>query len=95
MNLREMIKESNITVAVSLGDLKEFALEIIQQTKRELEEAIFAEKSETYISRQRACEILDVDATTLWRWAKRSYLIPVTVGGKNRYKMSDINKLLN
>lgn len=95
MRIHEIISENNITVSVGIADLKEFALDIILQTKRELEDLVIAQKSETYISRQRACEMLDVDSTTLWRWAKRNYLIPATVGGKKRYKMSDINKMLN
>ena len=95
MLINNLIKEGNITISVSANDLKEFALDIIQQTKRELEDLVIAQKSEAYVSRQRACEMLDVDATTMWRWAKRNYLVPATVGGKKRYKMSDINKLLN
>ena len=95
MILKELIDEKNVSVSISINDLREFALDIIQQTKRELEDLVIAQKSEAYVSRQRACEMLDVDATTLWRWAKRNYLIPATVGGKKRYKMSDINKMLN
>jgi len=91
-----LFKEGNANIAlVSVNDLKQFALDIIQYTKQELEDLVIAQKSEAYVSRQRACEMLDVDACTLWRWAKRNYLVPATVGGKKRYKMSDINRLLN
>ena len=94
MFINSLIKEGNITVSLSANDLREFALDIIQQTKRELEDLVIAQKLEAYVSRQRACEMLDVDSTTLWRWAKRNYLVPATVGGKKRYKLSDINRLL-
>lgn len=94
MNIKDLAKENNIIVSIGITDLREFALDIIQQTKRELEDLVIAQKLETYVSRQRACEMLDVDTTTLWRWAKRNYLVPATVGGKKRYKMSDINRLL-
>ena len=82
MIIDSLFKEGNITLTVGLNDLKEFAKDIIEQTKRELEDLVIAKQSEMYVSRQRACEILDVDATTMWRWAKRSYLIPVAVCGK-------------
>jgi hypothetical protein len=95
MNIKDLVNEKNVSVSVGIADLREFALDIILQTKRELEDLVIAQKSEAYVSRQRACEMLDVDSTTLWRWAKRNYLVPATVGGKKRYKMSDINKILN
>ena len=65
MILKELIDEKNVSVSISINDLREFALDIIQQTKRELEDLVIAQKSEAYVSRQRACEMLDVDATTL------------------------------
>ena len=96
MNLKEILQESgNITIAVSLTDLKQFAVEIIESTKKELEDVVIADKAETYPSPKRVCEILDVDASTLWRWNKRGYLCPAEVGGKRRYRMSDVNAILN
>lgn len=95
-NLKDLLQESgNITIAVSLTDLKQFAVEIIESTKRELEDVVIADKAETYPSPKRVCEILDVDASTLWRWNKRGYLCPAEVGGKRRYRMSDVNAILN
>ena len=95
-NLKDLLQESgNITIAVSLIDLKQFAVDIIESTKRELEDVVIADKAETYPSPKRVCEILDVDASTLWRWNKRGYLCPAEVGGKRRYKMSDVNAILN
>jgi hypothetical protein len=96
MNLREILQESgNVTIAVSLVDLKQFAVDIIESTKKELEDVVIADKAETYPSPKRVCEILDVDASTLWRWNKRGYLCPAEVGGKRRYKMSEVNAILN
>ena len=31
---------------------------------------------------------------TLWRWAKVGYLVPINVGGKRRYRMSDVKRIL-
>ena len=96
MNLSSLINENtNLSVTVGLSDLKEFAKEIVQQAKKELEEAITVQKSETYISRKKAAEMLDVDLSTLYRWGLKKYLVPVSVGGKKHYKRSDINKMLN
>ena len=35
------------------------------------------------------------DRRTLYRWEKSGYLIPVRIGNSVRYKLSDINALLN
>jgi predicted site-specific integrase-resolvase len=34
--------------------------------------------------------MLDVDRSTLYRWKKRGYLVPIQIGGKVRYKRSEI-----
>ena len=95
-NLKSLLEESgNITIAVSLVDLKQFAVEIIESTKRDLEEVVISDKAETYPTPKQVCEILNVDASTLWRWNKRGYLCPAMVGGKRRYKMSEVKAMLN
>lgn len=96
MNLKALIATgANIALTIYLQDLIEFHREVIDDTKRKLEQEIIENKSERYIDRKRARELLDVDDTTLWRWNKRGYLKCIKVGGKIRYAMSDIQKLLN
>lgn len=94
MMLNYDFSSENISLTIKAEDLKTFAQYIITQTKKELEDYVFAQNNEQHISRERASEMLDVDKVTLWRWAKRNYLVPITVGGKKRYKMSDINRIL-
>lgn len=96
MNLLNLLESgNNITVSVSLADLKEFATVLIDNTKKELELVVISDKAETYPSPKQVCEILNVDLSTLWRWNKRGYLCPSEVGGKRRYKMSDVKSILN
>ncbi len=96
MNLNNLLESgNNITVSVSLVDLKEFAAVLIDNTKKELELVVISDKAETYPSPKRVCEILDVDLSTLWRWNKRGYLCSSEVGGKRRYKMSEVKAILN
>ncbi len=95
VNLLELAKEApNITVSVGLADLCAWHKEMIEDTKRELEEQIAEQKAETHVSPKRAAEIFDVNLSTLHRWKEKEYLLPVEVGGKRRYKMSDINRIL-
>lgn len=96
MKLTSLLEESgNITIAVSLTDLRQFAVELIEATKHELEEMVISDKAETYPSPKQVCEILNVDASTLWRWNRRGYLCSAEVGGKRRYKMSEVKAILN
>jgi len=78
-----------------LSDLETFAIDLIQKTKKELEDAVISDKTETYPSPKWVSEFLNVDTSTLWRWAKRNYLVPIEIGGKRRYKMSEVKAILN
>ena len=83
-----------LQVTISLSDLIEANTMLIADTKKELEQLITDEKSETYPSREKVMEMLDVSQSTLWRWQKAGYLVPLNVGGKRRYKMSDVRRIL-
>ena len=95
MILKDLMQQGNITISVSLNDLKEFAQDLIKTTKQELEQQITDANTETYPSPEQVAKILDVDRTTLWRRHKKGYLCHTEVGGKRRYRMSDINAILN
>lgn len=66
----------------------------IMTTRRELEQQITDANAETYPSPDQVAKILNVDKSTLWRWNKQGYLKPIEVGGKRRYRMSEINRIL-
>ena len=57
--------------------------------------AVAESRTEIYLSRTKVMEMLEVASATLWRWEKCGYLIPLSVGGKKRYRLSDIQRLLN
>jgi len=86
---------ANVTVSIRIEDLKEFAQVLIEDTRKKLEQVIIDDKAERYIEPKEASQIIGVDLSTLWRWAKRGYLVPVEIGGKRRYKMSEIKSILN
>ncbi len=95
MNLTEILKTGvNLTVSISINDLREWQKEAIENTKRELEEVVLSDKAETYPTPKQVSQILQVDLTTLWRWNKKGYLVPMEIGGKRRYKMSEVKALL-
>lgn len=96
MNINEIIKTGvNLTVAVGINELREWHKEVIEDTRRELEEIVLSDKMETYPTVKQVSEILNVDITTLWRWNKKGYLKTIEFGGGRRYKMSEVKALLN
>ena len=83
-----------LTVSIKVHDRVEGLNIRIGNVKSELEQTISDQQAETYPSRDKVMEILGVSSATLWRWHKSGYLVPLNVGGKRRYRMSDIQKLL-
>lgn len=94
-NLVTLAKECpGLQVTITLGDLIEANTMLIADTKKELEQLVTDQNAETYPSREKVMEMLDVSQSTLWRWQKAGYLVPLNVGGKRRYKMSDVRRIL-
>ena len=84
-----------LTVSIKVHDLVEGLNILIGNVKSELEQTISDQQAETYLSRDKVMETLGISSATLWRWQKIGYLIPLPVGGKRRYRMSDVNRILD
>jgi DNA-binding transcriptional regulator YiaG len=81
-------------VSIKVGDLVEANNLLLEQARARLEQKIADASAETYLSKDKVCEMLDVSVTTLWRWEKVGYLVPLNFGGQKRYRKSDIEKIL-
>jgi len=84
----------NLNITLRVGEIVEAINYCVLTTRKELEQQIIDANTETYPSVAKVAEILDVDKSTLWRWQKQGYLVPIEVGGKRRYKMSDVKRIL-
>lgn len=87
----------NVKIELTPDDLKMFAESVVERTiiaKDRLSEQS-PPKEETYLNTKEARQLLGVCEGTLITWAKRGYLVPVKVGNKNRYAMSDIRRIQN
>jgi ribosomal protein L17 len=94
--IAELIKSGqNVNITLGAKDLREFADHLITATRRELEAAVISDKVESYLSPKQVSEKLSVDLSTLWLWNKKGYLTHSSVGGKRRYKLSEVMALLN
>lgn len=95
VDLLKLAKDAPGTIiAVPVGDLIEANNRLVDKVRTDLERAIAQKRETVYLTRDQVLEKLNVDPSTLWRWAKRGYLVPVKVGGENRYKSTDIDRIL-
>ena len=84
----------DLVVSIRLHDLVEANTLLIAEVKQQLEQTITDANAETYPSREKVMQMLDVSQATMWRWQKSGYLVPINVGGKRRYRMSDVKRIL-
>jgi len=92
MDLLEILKDNpTLNITINAGQLIEAIDYAILRTKAEFEAK---QEPEQYLTRKQIAEMLGVDLSTLWRWNKENYLRAVEIGGKRRYKLSEVNKIL-
>ena len=95
MDLIEVARQCpDLTVSIRLGDLIEANQSLVEEALMRLEKSVAESRTEIYLSRTKVMEMLEVSPTTLWRWEKCGYLIPISIGSKRRYRHSDILKIL-
>jgi predicted DNA-binding transcriptional regulator AlpA len=78
-----------ILSSVSIPDLVEMIADKVQS--RLLPQPTTPDR---LLSPNETAKMFDVDLSTLYRWDKLGYLTKIKIGGKVRYRMSDIQKLL-
>lgn len=81
----------NITISVNPTDLKEFALFILEEGRKNNESK--SNQNEQLLSKEDVKTRLNVSSTTLWNWEKKKYLIPIKVGRRIFYSSSDLDTL--
>lgn len=93
--LTTILKEnSNIIIQVSSEDLKAFAQEILIGAKSiAMIEAEMVATSDKLLTIDEAAKLLSVSKMTLYRWDQNGILKKVEIGGKRRYRKSDIERL--
>lgn len=94
-NIKDILcTEKNVIIQVSSEDLKAFAQEILIGAKSiAMIEAETAASSDQLLTIDEAAKLLSVSKMTLYRWDQNGILKKVEIGGKRRYRKSDIERL--
>lgn len=85
----------NLTISVKCSDLLDAFRCIIDEKLKQSENITANETKEIYLNEEEVCEILKTSHSTLWRWHKTGYLVPINIGRKIKYKKSNVNEILN
>jgi hypothetical protein len=72
-----------------------FSTDLINRARNELSIEISEARKEKYLSKQDVKDICGVCDATLWHWNKRNYLNVIKIGNKVKYRMSDVQKILD
>jgi hypothetical protein len=92
MNLKDLMSLGrNVTVSVSLEELRVWHDELVASGATPA--APKTPAKEELLTRREVLQMLGVDSSTLWRWAKTSYLVPVNYGGRKRYRVADVRAI--
>lgn len=99
------LSTATVQVQMTAEDLKTFAVEVINEyvaamqheqdeaTRRADEQRQHDEDFKTLLSCNEVATRLKVTRPTLFRWEKSQYLVPVRVGSKVMYHLSDIKRI--
>ena len=93
--LLELAKTSPGTIIqINIGDLSEFAGEIVTGVIGALNASHAKRKFEELLTISEVAAILKVSKMTLYRWDKIGVLRKIEVGGKRRYRRSDVEAII-
>ena len=84
----------NVLIQITADDLNKTIDNAVNKTRRALEADIAKNKSDRLLTAEDVMEKLSISRRTLYNWEKKKYLCRVEIGGKLRYKLSDVNAIL-
>jgi predicted DNA-binding transcriptional regulator AlpA len=86
----------DVTLTVKASDLTAFGQYLIDNAAREAAEQKRLKDEDVLYSVDEVMKVLNIkNRTTIWRWQKSGYLVPVKVGKMCRYRKSDVDAILN
>lgn len=83
-----------VMIVISAADLKNVVADMCHAHDKRTAEKIAAHRERPTLTREDAAKALNVTLSTLWRWNRSGYLVPVKVGTKVLYRASDIDRML-
>ena len=96
LSFNDVLNDNVATLVVMRADdLKQTIIDTVNEARRKMEDDIALNNVDTLLTTNQVLERLAISRTTLWNWNKSGYFLPIEIGGKFRYKLSDVNAILN
>lgn len=91
MDIIEALNQNNNQLLlINAKDLNAFADYLLSKAEKAMKE----KSEEKYLSSNEVKDLLKIKDTALWTYEKQGILTPHKIGGRKKYKKSDINKLI-
>lgn len=87
----------DLTTSVKASDLLTFGRTIKEELLESLQDTLQGntpQQPEELLTREDTMKKFGISSATIWRWKKCGYLVPIKVGSMDRYRLTDINALL-
>lgn len=92
---KKQYRPKGVYLVVDATDMKAAFQEFLRITREAEDEQRAYDDELATVTREEACKIFNRSYSTLLRWEKDGYLVPVKIGKTPLYKMSDIKDVLN
>ncbi|MBR4573132.1 MAG: helix-turn-helix domain-containing protein [Prevotella sp.] len=92
IKMLEKLISKNSAETIILTDVKTLRAAFVEWVAQE-EEKRRSDESQKLVSKQEAAKLLGVDISTLWRWKKEKYLLPIKIGSRVCYRLGDVNAI--
>lgn len=93
MEVLQTLQNNPQTLVLLTGaQLREFALAIIEETTQAIEQARTGDND--LMTSADVRDQLKISVSTLWRYTRAGLLRPIKTGGRNLFRRSDVQKLI-
>ena len=94
-DIRQLAQEyPGVILQIRADELVDFANAIFNDFRSEHERIVLEKNKEYNYTREEVAKIFRRDKSTISRWKKSGYLVPVEVGGEDLYPKKLIDKML-
>ena len=83
-----MENNEKVTITVGVSDIAKQVLAEMQGEKK------FVRTIAEFLTARETADFLKIDPSTLIRWSKSNYLVPVRIGSRKMYRIEDLEAIL-
>ena len=94
INVKDLLNAQSVAITMSADDLQDLMKETVKETMLNLN-LLQKDEDLVWLSADQVCKRLGKDRSTIWKWSKEGYLPFTKFGNRNRYKLSDVERVEN